>query len=96
MGEERLSQKKAAALGYDRSEDQAPRLLAAGKGRMAERIVEIARDADIPVVEDAALVSALMVLEMGEEIPSELYQAVAKILAFIYKVDQKQRGPEKR
>ncbi len=95
MGEERLSHKKAAALGYDRSEDQAPRLLAAGKGRIAERIVEIARDADIPVVEDAALVSALMVLEMGEEIPAELYQAVAKILAFIYKVDQKQRGPEK-
>ena len=95
MKEERLSHKKAAALGYDRGRDEAPRLLAAGKGRIAERIVEIARDADIPVVEDAALVSALLVLELGEEIPGELYQAVAKILAFIYRMDQKQREPKK-
>jgi len=94
MREERLSQKKAAALGYDRAKDRAPRLLTSGKGRIAERIEEIAREADIPVVEDAALVSALLVLELGEEIPEELYQAVAKVLAFIYRMDQKQRGPQ--
>ena len=96
MKEERMAHKRAAALGYDRARDEAPRLLAAGKGRMAERIVEIARDADIPVVEDVALVSALMVLELGEEIPTELYQAVAKILAFIYRMDQQQKSPQKR
>ncbi len=94
MKEERLSHKKAAALGYDRAKDRAPRLLASGKGRIAERIEEIAREADIPVVEDAALVSALLVLELGEEIPEELYQAVAKVLAFIYRMDQKQRGSQ--
>jgi flagellar biosynthesis protein len=58
---------------------------------VAEKIIELARQADVPVVEDAALVSALLVLELGEEIPGELYEAVARILAFIYKLDKGER-----
>lgn len=79
---------KAAAVQYDQKTDDAPKLVASGEGYIAERIIEIARQADVPVVEDAALVSALLVLELGEEIPGELYEAVAKVLAFVYKLDK--------
>ncbi len=79
---------KAAAVQYDQRTDDAPKLVASGEGYIAERIIEIARQADVPVVEDAALVSALLVLELGEEIPGELYEAVAKVLAFVYKLDK--------
>jgi len=79
---------KAAAVQYDQKTDDAPKLVASGEGYIAEKIIEIARQADVPVVEDAALVSALLVLELGEEIPGELYEAVAKVLAFVYKLDK--------
>jgi flagellar biosynthesis protein len=78
---------KAAALKYDREERDAPHLVASGSGRIADRIVEVAREAEVPIVEDAALVSALLALDIGEEIPLDLYEAVARVLAFIYKVD---------
>lgn len=83
---------QAAAIQYDEGRDDAPRVVASGSGYVADRILELAREADVPVVEDAVLVSALMVLELGEEIPAELYEAVARILAFIYKLD-KGEGP---
>lgn len=83
--------RKAAALRYDIEQDRAPKVLAKGENIIADKIVEIAKAADIPIVEDAALVSALLVLELGEEIPPELYQTVAKILAFLYKLDKKGR-----
>lgn len=88
-GKKRL---QAAAVRYDEGRDDAPKVTASGSGYVAERILELAREADVPVVEDAVLVSALMVLELGEEIPAELYEAVARILAFIYKLD-KGEGP---
>lgn len=88
MTEDRKKRLQAAAVEYDEKQDEAPRVIASGKGYVAEKIIELAREADVPVVEDAALVSALMVLELGEEIPSELYEAVARILAFIYKLDK--------
>lgn len=82
--------KKAAALRYDYKKESAPRVLAKGEGPIAEKIVDIATEAKIPIVEDAALVSALLVLELGEEIPPELYQAVAKILSFLYNINKKE------
>lgn len=87
----KLPKRKAAALKYDIDQDAAPRVLAKGENLVADKIVQIAREADIPIVEDAALVSALLVLELGEEIPPELYQTVAKILAFLYGLDKKGR-----
>lgn len=86
-----MSRKKtrAAALQYDRERDLAPRVIASGENRVAERIVETAVEAEIPIVEDAALVSALLLLELGEEIPTELYQAVAKVLSFVYSLDKR-------
>ena len=83
--------KKAAALQYDLKNDVAPRILAKGQGNIAEKIVETAKEAQVPIVEDAALVSALLVLELGEEIPPELYHSVAKIMAFLYRLDKNHR-----
>ncbi len=80
--------KKAAALRYDKELDVAPRVVAQGQGLVAEKIVSTAKEANVPIVEDAALVSALLMLEMGEEIPAELYQTVAKILSFLYTIDK--------
>ncbi|MDR1886165.1 MAG: EscU/YscU/HrcU family type III secretion system export apparatus switch protein [Synergistaceae bacterium] len=83
---------KAAALKYEIGADRAPRVIAKGENLMAEKIIETAMEAEIPVVEDAALVSALLVLELGDEIPTELYQSVAKILAFLYNLDKGRPG----
>ncbi len=83
--------RKAAALQYDIERDHAPVVLAKGENLVADKIVEIAAEAEIPIVEDAALVSALLVLELGEEIPPELYQSVAKILSFLYNLDKRGR-----
>jgi flagellar biosynthesis protein len=83
---------KAAALKYEAGEDSAPRVIAKGRNTVAEKIVETAVEAHIPIVEDAALVSALLALELGEEIPSDLYRAVAKILSFLYSMDKFEKG----
>jgi flagellar biosynthesis protein len=78
---------QAVALEYD-SRDAAPVVTAKGEGLVARRIVEIAQAADVPIVEDAALVSALLSLELGQEIPVELYEAVARILSWIYRLEK--------
>ncbi|GHV53512.1 hypothetical protein FACS1894216_11660 [Synergistales bacterium] len=87
---------KAAALKYDVTDDFAPRVVASGRGRVAENIVDTAFEANVPIVEDAALVSALLALEIGDEIPPELYQAVAKILSFLYDVNKMEAGIKER
>jgi flagellar biosynthesis protein len=79
---------KAVAMRYDQERNDAPVVTAKGEGLIARRIVEIARAADVPIVEDAALVSALLSLELGQEIPVELYEAVARILAWIYRLEK--------
>ena len=79
---------KAVAVEYDVVLDNAPIITAKGEGFVARRIVEIANAADVPVVEEAALVSALLSLELGQEIPVELYEAVARILSWIYRLEK--------
>lgn len=96
MAQERTSEgeKKrlyAAALRYKQNEDPAPRLVAKGKGLIAERILELAREHNIPIKEDPELIEALMKLEITQFIPTELYQVVAEILAFIYRTNEKYR-----
>lgn len=81
--------KKAAALKYRKQEDHAPRVVAKGKGLIAERIVEIARQHNIPLKRDPALMEVLSKLDLDREIPVELYKAVAEILAFVYRMTQK-------
>lgn len=67
----------------------APRLVAKGGGALAERIIDTAREHDVPLQEDAALACALSRLELGREIPRELYVAVAQVLAFAWSVSGK-------
>ena len=80
---------KAAAIRYDQQRDDAPRLLAKGVGHLAEKIMRLAKEHDIPIKEDPDLVQALMLLDLEEAIPPELYKAVAEILAFVYMLNQK-------
>jgi flagellar biosynthesis protein len=77
----------AVALHYSGS--GAPRVVAKGGGQVADRIIETAREHNVPLQEDAALASALARLELGREIPRELYVAVAHVLAFAWTVTGK-------
>ncbi len=81
--------KKAVALQYKGEYDVAPRIVAKGQGKIAERIIAIAENAEVPIYKDPALVELLSQLEINKEIPSELYQTVAEILAFVYKLEKK-------
>lgn len=76
--------KKAVALKYDKQKDDAPRVVAKGLGQVAENIIELAKKHDIPIKDDPDLIEVLSSLEMNEEIPSEIYVAVAELLAFVY------------
>ena len=84
----RRKRPSAAALKYNVDSDAAPKVVASGEGVVAEKIIEKAREAQIPIVEDAALVSALLALDLGEDIQAELYHAVAKVLSFVYSIDK--------
>lgn len=76
---------RAAALRYERGVDRAPRVVARGEGLLAERILAVAREEGIPIHEDRALVQVLAKLDLDEEIPLEIYQAVAEVMAFLYR-----------
>ena len=77
----------AAALSYDPVGAAPPEIVAVGRGLTAEEIVRIARENEIPVHQDAGLVQALAKLEVGTQLPRELYAVVAEVLAFVYAVD---------
>ena len=74
----------AVALHYDRT--GAPRVIAKGKGTIGAKIVEIARANDIPIEENEVLAGALSHIEIGDEIPAELYKAVAEVLIFVLRL----------
>jgi len=78
-------QKKSVALQYDEKESVAPKVVAKGVGETAEKIIEKAKESNIPIYEDKALVEVLSEIELDREIPPELYKAVAEILAWVYK-----------
>ncbi len=92
---EKKKLKKAVALKYDRTKDSAPRVTAKGAGIIAEKIVEIAEREGVPITEDPDLVAALSQLDFHEEIPPELYTAVAEILAFAYRLNMGLEKPRK-
>jgi len=80
---------KAVALKYNQEKNNAPKVIAKGRGEMAEKIIEIAKANRLPLYEDKNLVSILETLEVESEIPPELYRAVAEVLAFIYGLNGK-------
>jgi len=81
---EKESIKKAAALQYDKEIDQAPHVTAQGSGETAKNIIKIAEKNGIPIKKDEDLVTMLSQIELNQEIPVELYKAVAEIFSFIY------------
>ncbi len=80
---------KAVALLYDEDKSDAPRVIASGKGIIAQKIIETAREAGIHIQEDANLVEILSKVPVGQDIPVELYQTIAEILSFVYQVNDK-------
>lgn len=79
--------KQAVALSYD-PDDDAPKVVATGKGALAEKIIEEAKQANVPVHKDSKLADTLSRLEIGELIPPELYEVVAEILVFVDQMDR--------
>jgi flagellar biosynthesis protein len=78
--------KKAVALKYRHQVDAAPKVVAKGQGIIAERIIEIAQEHNIPLKRDPALIEVLSKMDLDQEIPPELYRAVAEVLAYVYKM----------
>lgn len=78
----------AVALKYDIQENEAPVVIASGQGLIAERMQETARSAGVPVHEDHSLAALLAGLAAGTEIPPELYQAVAQVIAYVWLLDR--------
>lgn len=78
----------AAALGFDPNRDDAPKVLASGKGNIAQKIIEIATENELPIYKDEKLAHQLQNLQIGESIPTELYHIVAEILVFIGGIDK--------
>ena len=74
----------AVALHYDRT--GAPREIAKGRGSLGEKIIEVARANNIPIEENEVLAGALSHVELGDEIPAELYRAVAEVLVFVLRL----------
>ena len=87
MKEEKNKVKQAIALEYDPS-DAAPRVIAAGRGALAEKIIEKAKESDVPIHRDDKLADTLSRLEIGDMIPPELYEVVAEILLFVDSMDK--------
>ena len=79
--------KQAIALEYD-PDDEAPKVIASGKGALAEKIIEKAKESDVPVHRDDKLAETLSRLDIGDMIPPELYEVVAEILVFVDAMDK--------
>ncbi|AKJ05817.1 flagellar biosynthetic protein FlhB/flagellar biosynthesis protein [Archangium gephyra] len=86
----------AIAIKYDKEKDTAPRVVAKGMRLKAEKIREIAKQYNIPVMKNVSLANALYRIDVGEEIPEELYDAVAEVLNFIFELQREQQAGGKR
>ena len=80
--------KQATALKYDLQGERSPEIVATGSGELAEEIVRVAQESEVPVYRDPSLAKALGQLELGSSVPEELYKAVAEVLVFVYSLDQ--------
>lgn len=86
----------AIALKYDKEKDAAPRVVAKGMRLKAEKIREIAKQYNIPIMRNVPLANALYRIDVGQEVPEELYDAVAEILNFIYELQREQQASGQR
>jgi flagellar biosynthesis protein len=87
------TQRAAVALKYDAATDNAPKVIAKGRGLVAEKIMALAREQGIPMREDPDLVQMLTQIDLDQAIPPSLYQIVAELLAFVYRLNQSYQRP---
>ncbi|MFT5292060.1 MAG: flagellar biosynthesis protein [Planctomycetota bacterium] len=83
--------RRAVALRYSQEKDGAPRVVAQGIGDVAERILEAAKENNVPVREDGDLLELLSICDTGEEIPAELYSSVAELLSYLWRLNEELR-----
>lgn len=83
---------RAIALRYNQATESSPRVVAKGQGHLAERILALARENNIPIRQDSDLVELLAQIELNQEIPPELYTAVAELLSWIYRANATLKG----
>jgi len=84
----KVQRPQAVALRYNKQQDQAPTIVAKGRGLIADQIVMAARQNSVPVYQNKILAGMLMAVELDRAIPEEMYQAVAEVLAYVYRLDQ--------
>lgn len=89
-----IPEKTAVALKYDPDKDVAPKVIATGKGYLAKKIIENAKEENVPIHQDANVANSLSKLELGDTIPSELYEVVAQILIYVDRVDEMKKNNE--
>ena len=86
-----FSEKTAVALKYDAEKDVAPKVIATGKGYLAQKIIDGAKKENVPIHQDASVAKSLSKLDLGESIPPELYEIVAQIMIYVDRVDDIQK-----
>jgi flagellar biosynthesis protein len=89
MYEKETFGKRAAAISYNKEDNDAPVLAAFGEGYVAERIVDIANESGVPVVSDPNTASLFSKISVGDEIPSVMYEVVARLLIFVSDMDRR-------
>ncbi|NPA87842.1 EscU/YscU/HrcU family type III secretion system export apparatus switch protein [Caminibacter pacificus] len=80
---------KAVALKYKAYEDNAPKVVAKGKGVLAQKIIQKAKEYDVPLFQNEALADMLLSVEVGEEIPPKMYEAVVEVFVWLYNLEEK-------
>ena len=86
--------KKAVALRYDTTKENAKKVVGKGQGKIAERIIKIAEENELPIKKDEDLVELLTKIDVDKEIPNNLYKAVAEVFSFIYNITNKKEVEE--
>lgn len=94
MDDKDLQNRKAVAIGYEPG-DNAPKVFASGQGELARRIIEKAKESDIPIHRDDKLAEALSKIDVGDEVPPEMYDVIVQVLMFVDRVDQVRAKMEK-
>ena len=87
------TRRAAVALKYDAATDDAPKVIAKGRGLVAEKIIALAREQGIPMREDPDLVQMLTQIDLDQQIPPTLYKVIAELLAFVYRLNQSYQRP---
>ncbi len=88
---DRLQEKSAVALRYDAEAGSAPKVVAKGRGLIAEQILALAEEHNIHIHQSPELIEVLIRLELGDEIPEALYRAIAEVIAFAYGLKKEEK-----